>query len=302
MIAILVVALFYSHWTFCGSSRTPISPVLPLRYVRNRSVIVASPIGFLDLVSFYLTFTYLYSFVLVVKPWSTLNATYFISTQSVALTIFGIISGVILRFTHHYKWCLVAGLAVRLLGCGIMIHSRGAQGSDAEVVWTQILQGLGGGFAAVTSQVGAQASVPHIDAAMVTAVVLLLTEVGGAVGNAVAGVIWSNQMPGKLAQYLPNVNATERASIYSSISFIRDMYPEGSETRDGIIRAYGDVMRTMVITATAVAVVPLVLSLLMPDWYLGDTQNAVDHAGLEGAAVAGSPEPQEKASDKEAEA
>ena len=74
-----------------------------------------------------------------------------------------------------------------------MIHSRGAQGSDAEVVWTQILQGLGGGFAAITSQVGAQASVPHIDVATVTAVVLLITEVGGAVGNAICVFLSSIQ-------------------------------------------------------------------------------------------------------------
>ena len=68
-----------------------------------------------------------------------------------------------------------------------MIHSRGANASTAEIVWTQILQGLGGGFAAVAGQVGAQASVPHVDVAMVTAVVLLWTEIGGGVGNAIGG-------------------------------------------------------------------------------------------------------------------
>lgn len=72
-----------------------------------------------------------------------------------------------------------------LSGVGLMIHSRGADSSDAEIVWTQILQGIGGGFAAVCSQVGAQASVPHVDVAMVTAVVLLWTEIGGSVGSAV---------------------------------------------------------------------------------------------------------------------
>ena len=57
--------------------------------------------------------------------------------------------------------------------------------SSVELVWTQILQGIGGGFAAVTSQVGAQASVFHADVAMTTALVLLLTEIGGSVGSAV---------------------------------------------------------------------------------------------------------------------
>ena len=55
----------------------------------------------------------------------------------------------------------------------------------AELVWTQLLQGMGGGLAAISSQVGAQASVTHADLAIVTAAVLLLTEIGGAIGSAV---------------------------------------------------------------------------------------------------------------------
>lgn len=69
-------------------------------------------------------------------------------------------------------------------GVAMMIRSRGANGSDAEIVLTQILQGFGGGLAAITSQVGAQASVPHADVAMITALILLFTEIGGAVGSA----------------------------------------------------------------------------------------------------------------------
>lgn len=80
---------------------------------------------------------------------------------------------------------MIAGLVIRLLGCGLMIHSRGANASDAEIVWSQLLQGIGGGMAAVTIQVSAQASVPHVDVAMVTAVVLLITEIGGAIGGAI---------------------------------------------------------------------------------------------------------------------
>jgi hypothetical protein len=48
------------------------------------------------------------------------------------------------------------------------------------------------------------------------------------------------------------------------------------------IIAYSDTMHTMVITATVLAVFPVIISLLMPDWYLGDKQNAVDDANLAG--------------------
>jgi hypothetical protein len=51
---------------------------------------------------------------------------------------------------------------IRLSGVGMMLHSRGARGSAAELVINQVLQGMGGGFAAVTIQVAAQSQVPHI--------------------------------------------------------------------------------------------------------------------------------------------
>lgn len=66
-----------------------------------------------------------------------------------------------------------------------MIHTRGERSSDAEVVWAQILQGIGSGFASTASQVGVQASVPHVDMATITAVVVLWTGIGGACDNAI---------------------------------------------------------------------------------------------------------------------
>lgn len=87
--------------------------------------------------------------------------------------------------TSNFQWQLVIGLCIRLIGVGIIIHPRSAQGSDAELFMTQVIQGIGGSISAVASQVGAQASVPHADVATVTAVVFLITEIGGAVGNGI---------------------------------------------------------------------------------------------------------------------
>lgn len=150
MIAMLVVGcvllLVFAVWDFRFAKR----PVVALRFLRNRAVLAASWIGFFDFVcflsllsrsavlidlqvSFYLTSTYLYSFVLVVKPWyvfalfhrlhanlpprrfrSLVDANYFSSCVSVALTVFGICAGVYMRFAHRYKWLLVVGLVIRL--------------------------------------------------------------------------------------------------------------------------------------------------------------------------------------------
>ena len=72
-----------------------------------------------------------------------------------------------------------------------MVHSRRPDASAAELVLTQVLQGMGGGFAAVCSTVASQAAVPHVDMAITTAMVLLWTEIGGAVGSAVGALCLS---------------------------------------------------------------------------------------------------------------
>lgn len=181
---------------------------------------------------------------------------------------------------RRYKPVLVGGLLVRLLGVALMIHSRGANASTTELVWTQILQGMGGGFASSASQVGAQASVSHIDVAMVIASTLLFTEIGGAVGSALAGAIWSNTMPSNLARYLPALSDGERAKLYGNISSVLDI-PRGDPIREGVIEAYDDTMKVMVIAATLLSVPPVLFSLLMPNWYLGDQQNAVDTSDVD---------------------
>ena len=38
-------------------------PIIPARFLKNRTVLAASLIGFFDFISFYLQFTYQYSFI-----------------------------------------------------------------------------------------------------------------------------------------------------------------------------------------------------------------------------------------------
>ena len=91
-------------------------------------------------------------------------------------------------------------------------------------------------------------------------------------------------MPGKLAEHLPALNQTERDTLFGSITSVM-VLPFDDPTRQGVIAAYGDTMRVMLIVATVLAVVPMLLSLGMPDWFLGDHQNAVDGVDLKGEKV-----------------
>jgi hypothetical protein len=44
-------------------------------------------------------------------------------------------------------------------------------------------------------------------------------------------------------------------------------------------------MESMVIWATFLSIIPLLLAFMMPNWYLGDSQNAVEDVDLAGEAI-----------------
>ena len=71
--------------------------------------------------------------------------------------------------------------------------------------------------------------------AITTAMVLLWTEIGGAVGSAVAGAIWTNTMPGKLAEHIPGANETVIAELFASITNVI-AFPIGDPVHDGAIQ------------------------------------------------------------------
>lgn len=270
-------------WELVYAEKFGYHPITPWRFFKNYNISAACFIGIADFVSFYLQYTYQYSFVYVVKTeWSDRDMTYFTNTQTFGLCIFGTVCGIILIYYRRPKWLLVGGLCVRLLGVGLMIHSRGALGSDVELVWCQLLQGIGGGFAAVIMQLVAQALVAHTDVAIVTALVLLITEIGNSVGSAIATAVWTSQMPNELAAHVPTDNQTLLNELYSSITVIQS-YPADDPIRQGAIAAYDQVMFHLVLGATIVAIFPpIVAFFFVDDITLDDKQNKLDNRDLTG--------------------
>lgn len=155
-----------------------------------------------------------------------------------------------------------------------MIPARGRSAPAFLLVITQVLQGVGGGAAFISAQVGAQASVAPRDVAVATAVVLLLAELGNALGGAGAGMLWVRLMPSALERYLPDVPEKVREELFGSISEAAK-YPFGDPIREGVIGAYDEVMKQMLAAAALVAVVPVLLAMAMPDYVLSDKRASV---------------------------
>jgi hypothetical protein len=94
--------------------------------------------------------------------------------------------------------------------------------TDAVLVSSQVLTGIGGAISITSSYVAVQASVPHQDMAIAVAVLNLWSSIGSSISIAISASVWNKQLPAKLTEYLgPTHNATEIAGIFGSIFVAR---------------------------------------------------------------------------------
>lgn len=158
-----------------------------------------------------------------------------------------------------------------------MLAYRTEPASTATLVGAQIAIGIGGGFLNVPVQLGVQASASHQQVAAATTVWLTLLEVGGAVGSAISGAIWSTYIPSKLQQYLPADQTADYINIYGSINVSSDytLYPAGSPARVAINRAYQETMRYLLIGAICCATPIVPLSLFLENYKLDEMDQKV---------------------------
>jgi MFS family permease len=261
-------------WEWLIASR----PIMRLEYFLNKDIIIpAFFIGFFDFMAFYISWSPAYYWSLIVKDFNNSDALYYSNTQSLCLTVFGIIAGAASLGLKRYKWILFAGCCIRLLGIGLMIRYRETSATTVQVVFPQILQGMGGGFMGVTLQVAAQVSVRHQYVAMVTAFVLLMTEIGGACGTAILGSLQDTYLLPNLQSKLSAVGVSSEmiSTVYLSPFSATSAWPLGSPERTAFNDAWNVYMHTALVIAAGVSAVPIIASLFISDRKLGNGQNAV---------------------------
>lgn len=198
-----------------------------------------------------------------------------VQTFTFTSTITSIIVSFAIKYTKRYKTFMVAGTILYVIGLALMIHFRTEDSSPAVIVGTQVFLGVGGSLTHVPAQLGVQASASHSEVAAATALFLTFLEIGGAVGSAISGAIWTSNIPKKLALYLPPETRDQAADIYGNITLASRGFPMGSPTRIAINQAYQETMTKILSVAVLVALPCIVLSLMMTDYRLDEIDQGV---------------------------
>ncbi|KAL4875727.1 putative major facilitator [Aspergillus karnatakaensis] len=258
-------------------------PILNRRVWNNKTFICAVIIDIFYMVSGNVRSIYYTTWVFVIKPWSQYDWGNFGAISTVALTFFGLAAGLYHRVFHRYKVLQIFGLSLRLIALGITYWAVGENATTAALVMSQLLNAWGGACSVVGTRVASQASVPHQDLAAIISQLSLWTKLGSSVGSAIASHMYTSKYMGHLLA--EGLSEEDAATFYGSSTSARNQFAWGTPEREAGIRAFTNTVKPMFLAGLCLSVIPLIAGLLMPNYYLGKTQNVVDGTTNGGVVV-----------------
>ncbi len=252
-------------------------PVLPPRLFRNGVFAATSAMGLVVGFALFGSVTYLPLFLQVVNGASPTGSGLQILPLMGGLLITSIGSGQAISRTGRYKPFPIAGTALMVIGL-FLLSTMDASTSKLEASGFMFVLGLGLGLVMQVLVLAVQNAVDYKDLGVATSGATLFRSIGGSVGTAVLGSIFSNHLDSNIASTLPpsaahlvsgGATGANPAVLAKLPPTIHHLY----------INAFTNALNTVFIVAAAVAAVAFVLSWLLPQKQLRDSVSA-DSSGI----------------------
>ncbi|KAL4754458.1 siderophore iron transporter mirC [Aspergillus terricola var. indicus] len=276
MIVIGVICLILLPFWETSKKFAP-KPLLSLHLLKQRTALAGCCLAFFYFMAFYFSVQpYLYSYLQVVQGYDVATAGRVTQTFAFMSTIAAFGVSILIKYTRRYRVYVTLGCVIYMTGLLLMLLYRKEGSSPLQVLGTQVIVGMGGGLLNVPVQLGVQASASHQEVAAATAMFLTSMEMGGAVGAAISGAVWTHNIPRKLNLYLPDEYKSEAGSIFGKLTKALS-YEMGTPVRSAINRSYQETMDKLLVLAL-LATLPLIpLSLLMSNYKLDKMSESSDH-------------------------
>ncbi|WAQ85965.1 hypothetical protein PtA15_6A595 [Puccinia triticina] len=217
-------------------------PVIPPRLVEHCTVLLGLAVCFWHFIYQFMYESYFTRFLQVARFLSAGDAQYVELSYLFMSCVSAIICGLLVKWTRQYKIWLVFGILLHAVGTLLMVRSCKLDNPMIEIVISQVIGGFGGGFTTLASQLGVQAVVAHQDVGISTAVFLTITQIGGAVGLSLAGLIWTLRLETALSKRLP---ASEQGNIPKIVSDLRFALTCQGNKHTKLNKAYVNVQRIL---------------------------------------------------------
>ncbi|KAK8039890.1 MFS general substrate transporter [Apiospora rasikravindrae] len=264
IIALLVIGVFVLICLGLYEKRVAVYPIIPPSYFKSLTICVSLLMLALDNVGFSATHTYLYSWSVVSYDLDVRTATFLNSTMGVMQCLVGIVTGWWMGRSGRYKWLVVIGACIRLIGYGIMIRLRTQGSTIGELFGQQLIQGTGSGVISTALLVVPTTVVPRAQIPQLLALALCCVFLGSSIGSTIAGGIYTNTMRESLWKWLgPSASPVMVDSLYNSIT--GELPTWGSPERTAVNYAYSAVITYITYAAIGASAPGIGLALMLPN-------------------------------------
>ncbi|KAL4871449.1 siderophore iron transporter mirB [Aspergillus spectabilis] len=232
-------------------------PFLKYEFLTDRTVIGACLLDATYQMSYYCWNSYFSSFLQVVSNLGVAEAGYVGSTFQVVSGVLLFIVGYLIRRTGYFRWLLFFGVPLYIFAQGLMIHFRQPNQYIGYIVMCEIFISVGGSIFTLIMQLAVLAAVDHQHVAAALAVLFIFGGIGGAVGNAISGAIWTNTFLPALQRNLPESALPNVLTIYSSLP-AQLAYEKNTPERIAIQESYGYAQTRMLAAGTGIMVLSFI--------------------------------------------
>ncbi len=273
--------------TFIARERQAPDPVLPLRLFRDPVFAVVSAALFVATLSLFAAIVFLPLFLQLVKGASALHSGLLVLPLLVASALSTTLAGRIMSKTGRYKIFPVIGLAAMSLGL-YLFSTLGASGSQLTAGLFMVVFGLGFGMVSQILVVAIQNAVESREIGTATASANLFRALGGSVGVAVFGAVFSSGLrhwlPLTLAGQMPH--GITASGLQASPGRIHTLAPA---VQHGVALAVGNSLHAVFLVAAPLALAGAAIVTLLRERPLrgrGPAQSAHERTA---SATAGPP-------------
>ena len=168
-------------------------------------------------------------------------------------------TGIVIALTGNYRWATWTGWVLTTFGLGLLTYLK-VDTSVPAWIFINLVPGVGMGMLFAAMAIAVQASSTNANMAWAVTMFAFLRAFGQAVGVAIGGVIFQNQMKKELLKYpLLAGNAVEYSRDASGLVQIIKAMPV-SLAKSQLLKSYTDSLRIVYIVICALAALAMVAS------------------------------------------
>ncbi|KAF9344829.1 hypothetical protein BGX34_005291 [Mortierella sp. NVP85] len=264
----IVFFVLLAIWEFKYTDK----PIMSMKIWKNRTAFGGLMIVFLLKIMGNINWQYMTLYLVVSRNITYGQSFILVRGFQLAWLVFQLVAGLLMRRFNTYRPFAWVGILLYIIGLGLMIPSRLPTASDAFIIVAQAISGGGGGMAQIAASVIVTGVVHRNDVATVVGASQILVSFGSAVGNALAGGIWTQVLPMRLGARITG-EYDEHLAMNDPLKYIQKLEP-GMKAQ--LIEAYSDTQKTMTIIACGVAVFALVFVAMFQHVDLRQDQAAQD--------------------------